>query len=102
MAFNKVQNPVSGDFATMQGNYGLTNEVNKLSDKPLLNGSLLAGISLSTSEKSIDHKLGKKYQGFIITKLNANAVVWASSTTDSDKFLKLTASASCTVDLWVF
>lgn len=67
---------------------------------PLLNGVLLTNVSLSSTATNVEHKLGRPHLGWIIVRKDANADIWESDTTKS--FVKLTADANVTVDLWVF
>lgn len=69
------------------------------------NGKQTTEIPLSTTAKVIPHGLGRVPTGWIIIKKNANAVIYDDSTgVDIDKksFIRLTASASVTVSIWVF
>ena len=74
--------------------------VNLIGTGPLNNGSLVTDVDLSTSSLKVPHKLGRKPTGYLITKRSANAIVYGD--TLSDRFLTLTASATVTVDIWVF
>lgn len=70
---------------------------------PLSDGVLQKGLTLSTTEKLIDHGLGRVPEGFIITKLNASAVVYESSTPDyPQNQIALKASATVTADIYFF
>jgi hypothetical protein len=70
---------------------------------PFLDGVYLKDISLTTGiTNAIPHLLKRKYQGYFVTKLNANSVIWVSNSEKPDFFLKLSCSANCVVDLWVF
>jgi hypothetical protein len=72
----------------------------QFTNNPLLDGVLLTNISLSSTAKTVEHKLGRPHQGWIITKIDANANVW--ETESSKSFIKLTATTNVVVDLWVF
>jgi hypothetical protein len=78
--------------------------INELRNLPILQGVQSNDISIGTSVTLVPHKLGRSYRGYLVTNLNANAVVYvdSSSTADPASFIPLKASASCTVDLWVF
>ena len=91
-----------GDFKLEQMQKNVVGAINNMNKVPFLNGNLLQKIALSGTETQINHKLNRDYQGFIITNLNANAVVWISSTGNKSQTINLTASASCTIDIWVF
>lgn len=70
---------------------------------PVINsGVLIQGISVGTTAKKIEHKLGRRLQGFIVVDKNSDCRVWRSSNTELDLFITLTASASSTISIWVF
>lgn len=91
-----------GEFKLDQMQKNVVGAINNINQIPFLNGNLLKNITLSASEKSVEHKLNKEYAGFFITNINANANVWVSSVSEKGSFIKLTASGTCTVDIWVF
>ena len=68
---------------------------------PFAKGNYLESVAISTSDTSVNHGLGVTPIGFIILDKNANATVWRSGTS-TDKVLTLRASASVTINLWVF
>ena len=76
-------------------------ELNPLLNQPQNNGILLKNISLIAGQTIINHRLGKKQQGWIITDINAAATIYRSQPLN-DKTLTLTSSAPCTVNLQVF
>ncbi len=75
---------------------------NALSSVELLNGRLITDVALTTSETLVDHKLGRAYRGWIVVNKNANQDVYVANTGLTERFLKLTASGTVTVSLWVF
>lgn len=68
---------------------------------PLLNGTLLTDVAVSTSETTVYHRLGRLPVGFFVVGNNAAAIVYSSSASD-ETGLYLRGSAACTVNLWVF
>lgn len=70
---------------------------------PFLDGVLLQDVALTTSSQDIEHKLGRAWRGYFVGKNSANAVVYTGTGTNSTSlFVSLRASASTTVDLWVY
>jgi hypothetical protein len=67
----------------------------------LLMGTLIAGVSLGATQASVTHKLKRVPQGWQVVGKDAESDVWESKVRD-DGCLYLTASATVTVDLWVF
>ncbi|HAT63657.1 MAG TPA: hypothetical protein DCS66_03510 [Flavobacteriaceae bacterium] len=71
----------------------------------IIDGIILEDIDLvSGSFTSIEHKLGRKPRGYIVIRKSAAQTVYEDvGDYDSRKlFLKLRASGSVTVNLWVF
>lgn len=70
-----------------------------------LNGGVFVKDQLiGTSDTYVEHGLGRESQGYIVTKRNGSGVVYTSTTTNSRPKLELIlrASASVTVDLYIF
>lgn len=89
-------------FEAQQFQSNVVSKVNEVNSKIILDGLLIKDVSLGTTENKISHKLGRSYNGYIVTKINAGAVVYVSSVEDSSKMINLKATASCVADLWVF
>lgn len=75
-----------------------------ISSRRIIDGILLRDIVLTTSALLVPHLLGHPIDGYIVVKSNANAVVYDDEATNTikDRFIKLLASATVTVTLWVF
>lgn len=71
----------------------LTSEIN--------NGRLVSDVALINGTTVINHKLGRKQQGYMITDQSAAASIYRSAALN-DITLTLTSNAGCTVSLWVF
>lgn len=91
-----------GDYKADQVQKNIVQPLNQLLKIPLLDGTLLKDVALGTTSTAVPHKLNRAYIGFIITKINANSVVWISNTSDPSTYINLQASAGVTVDIWVF
>ena len=78
--------------------------VKPLLTDPFLDGVLISDLELAVGDNIIDHGLGRKYQGYLITKQNAVSSFYLSSTTNNSQHLTiiLVASAAVTIDLRVF
>ena len=75
----------------------------QLENNILLDGVLLSDIVLTSGSATvIEHTLNREYQGYIITKLNANSVVYESTSTYPTKHLTLNCSANCTVSIYIY
>lgn len=77
-----------------------SSQLNVILALPILNGTELKNIALS-GQTVINHKLGRKMQGYIITDLDTSAIVYRSASFN-DTTLVLTTSTPCLVTLWVY
>lgn len=121
MAADKLQVNPSGDPALDKFQTAVAFAVDPLLKNPLLAGRLLETetdangheieIVLTTTARNIAHKLGRKYRGWFIIDRNADARVWVDPPVgvplvdpnpDRERFLRLDASATVTVKIWVF
>jgi hypothetical protein len=66
-----------------------------LSDGALVSVSLVAGANV------VNHKLGRKPQGFIIVDVDADTRIWRSGAVDASS-IPISSSAACSAKLWVF
>lgn len=78
----------------------LLGRLNDLGDVAILSGELVTHTFSGTTEETIPHQLGRKPQGVIPVGLSAAATIHGRS--HDTNYLKLTASATCTADFWVF
>lgn len=77
--------------------------LNPLASIALLDGALLENVDLVTAtDKNIEHKLSRKYSGYIIVKRSAACDIFDKQSQDDTKFLTLNSSADVTVSIWVF
>lgn len=78
--------------------------LNLILSNPITDGILLQNVTLSSGDNSINHKLGRKLQGWFIVRQRASASIYDKQDSNSlpDKTLSLNASAQVTVDLYVF
>lgn len=67
----------------------------------LVNGLQLSNLDLKNGANAINHKLGRKPLGWIITDTDA-AIIPFRSQPWNDKILTLTVGADATVSLWVY
>ena len=75
--------------------------LNPLLALPTSNASLLTDFELINGTTIINHKLGRKMQGWVITDVNAAATIYRSMPLN-DKTLTLVSDAACTISLMVF
>ena len=78
--------------------------LNPLLELPISDGVLQTNLSIATTDTVIDHKLGRQYEGFIVTRLKSNSVIYESSSTNGtpDRTIILKASATATADIYFF
>jgi hypothetical protein len=71
----------------------------------LLDGLRITDQSITSgSTNLINHTLGRKYEGWIITNVDSACTIHLdeASTADPAFYLPLVTSANCTADFWVF
>lgn len=69
--------------------------------KPLSQANILTNVQLLTGTNTINHLLGRKMQGWILSDIDSIASIFRSAPLN-DLTLTLTASAPATVSLVVF
>lgn len=79
-------------------------QLNGLLSNPLSNGMLLKEISLSTGNNAVNHKLGRKLQGWVLTRQRALAQIYDAQDTNSmpQLTLSLISDVPTVVDIYVF
>lgn len=78
--------------------------INPILNTAELNTVLLKNVSLSTGSNNVNHKLGRKLQGWYIVRQRAAASIYDNQDNNQNPDLTLTlvSSADVTVDLVVF
>jgi len=95
--------PMARVFNTAQDH--VESVINPVLDSVIIDGVILEDIDLvSGSFTSVEHKLGRKPRGYLVIRKSAAQTVYEEvGDYDSRKlFLKLRASGTVTVNLWVF
>lgn len=82
----------------------VSNILDPLSSKDILQGQILQNVVLLSGANTIAHKLNRKLIGWFIVRQRASATVYDTQDTQArpDIFLSLVSSANVTVDLYVF
>ncbi len=75
--------------------------LNTVLGKPLSSANILTDVQLNTGVNVINHLLGRKMQGWIISDINASAILYRSQPFN-DKTLTLTTNSDCVITLVVF
>lgn len=91
--------PLLKDFAMMLTNWKAA--LDPVIANPIVLGSNLTGIALTTGATTVPHKLGRAQQGWFITDISAAATVFRTGDFNTTNMV-LTASAPCTCNIWVF
>lgn len=68
---------------------------------PLALGQQLSAVAIATSPTTVSHGLGRTQLGWFITDINAAATIYRTGSFN-DSNMVLTASAACTVNIWVY
>ncbi len=79
-------------------------EINPLLTNPMLQGSLIRNVTLAVGDNEVNHKLGRKLQGWTLVRKRAAAEIYdkQDSSIMPHLTLSLTSDAVVTVDLYVF
>lgn len=73
----------------------------QLRNCPLLDGVLVEAVTLTTSNTTVDHTLGRQPLGFIVTDLNKDATIFRAAW--NAKTITLQSSATATIaSFWIF
>jgi len=72
-----------------------------LLENPLNDVLILSDVVLAIGNNTINHKLGRKQQGWLILDINGAATIYRSAAFN-DKTLTLNSSAAVTIKLGVF
>ena len=90
------------DFETNQLQNNVAEFLNQVTSKSILDGRILENVAVSTTATEIAHGLGRKPLGYIIVKSNAHVTIYDTTSTTPTVTIKLTASATATINLWIF
>lgn len=80
-------------------------QLNSIIAKPINNGIILPSVSLTVGANVINHRLDRKLQGWVITRMRTNfSEIYDTQDTNNipDKTLNLNSSAAVVVDILVF
>lgn len=90
------------DLQLMQTSWA--SQLNPLLSNPLNNVQILSGILIASGDNQVNHKLGRKLQGWFVVGQNASATFYdkQASNKTPQLTLALTASANVTISLAVF
>lgn len=79
-------------------------ELNPLLKQPLNQGLLLQGVSLASGANVINHLLGRKLQGWFLTRLRSSVTIYDTQDLNPNpsQTLSLVSSGAVKVDLFVF
>lgn len=90
------------DFDTRKLQENTAEYIAQLTSNPLLSGRIIEGIDVSTTAVDIAHGLGREPLGYFIVKASAQVTVFDSTSTTPKVTLKLTGSATATINIYVF
>jgi len=91
----------SNDRVVTQLQENVEQAINPLLKNPLLDGVLIKDVKITTGTTlMLSHRLSRKAQGYIITKQNANAIIWNGEL--GERTLELNSSANVTIDVWIY
>jgi hypothetical protein len=79
-------------------------QLNPIIANPLVQGQLLQNVALISGTTVVNHKLGRKLQGWFIVGINGAATIYDNQASNQTPqlTLSLTSNATANVALWVF
>ena len=101
-AFRKIRSKVQ-DLVQVQENIEQT--FKSVLQVPLLNGRLITDLALVTgSINRVEHKLGRKFIGYLVVRKNAAATIYDSKSSNvaDEGVLLLSTDTNTTIDIWIF
>ena len=94
-------NPTDPQLARIQDN--IDTVLRQILLCPIIDGTLVTGIALTTTNKDVAHGLGRTYQGYIIVGQDAAGVIYSPTGADKTKYVRLrTSTGTANVSIWVF
>jgi len=85
----------------VQGN--LKEKFEEIDNQEILDGILIKDVSISTTNISLGHKLGRKYIGFMVVDNQDGLIVQNTRSSQDDLYLTIkTTAGTGKVSLWVF
>lgn len=78
--------------------------INPLLSNPLVSGLVLKNVPLATGSTQVNHRLGRKLQGWCLIRKRASADIYDAQDSNSmpELTLSLVSDANVLVDLYVF
>ena len=94
---NKFQGYVKDQFSLINGEFLRGRYITEVVDNQETDI-----ITILTTDKTFEHRLGRNLVGYFIVDQRANAVIWRSNTLEPQTNLTLRASANVQAKIWVF
>lgn len=89
------------DVMLLQTNW--SSQINPVIGNPLVKGVLQTGIKLVTGINSINHRLGRNIQGYVVTGMHNNySQIFDTVSKTPGLTLDLTSSVPVTIDIYCF
>jgi len=78
--------------------------LNPIVANPIVNSLILKDVVLAAGDNTINHRLGRKLQGYLIVGINAAATIYDKQASNQmpQLTLVLNSSAGCTCNILVF
>jgi hypothetical protein len=99
MSLPKFNGFTESNFSLLQTNW--STQLDPVIAFPPNKGLLVKDVSLINGVNTINHRLGRKPQGYVIADINAAATIYRSQPFDA-LTLTLTSNAAAIATIWVF
>ena len=73
----------------------------EIEDLPFFNGHFIDA-AVTTTATEFSHKLGRRWQGYFVTRCDAAIMVFDATSSNDTKYIKLDASGSGNIRIWIF
>lgn len=103
MAFPALKKLLASDRVLNQVQENVAQALKPLLESSIGSGRVIDSIAIvSGTPKTVEHKLGREFKGWIVVRKNADANVWESTSSIPSKTLILNADANVTISIWIF
>lgn len=103
MSFPALKKLLASDRVLNQVQENVAQALKPLLESAIGSGRVIEDIEIvSGTPRTVEHKLGREFKGWIIVRKNTNANIWESTSTLPSKTLILNSDANTTASIWIF
>ena len=102
MALKGFRKPSQNDGPTQALTNAVADFARQLEQNPLVDGRIIKNITIGTAATNVSHGLNRSWIGWFVVSRSSSASIYETTQTNTLQYLTLIASASATVDIYVF